>query len=136
MTIKSDLKQKQDNFDYDSTIVSWFKHSQNKLLTLSSLGFFWDFRNEKSDPKNESHIDEILQLFATEIDQLFVCRNGCYLEHSNYKEKFWIANKYYAWRLENTIERGNYHLTVRQISKLNKILMFVEARDNHLSSRI
>jgi len=133
MTIKSDLKYSRPDFDYDSNIVSWFKHSSTKLLTLSSLGVFWDFRNEKSDPKNEKHIDEILEIFTIEIEQLFVCRNGCYLEHKDYKEKFWVANKYYAWRLENTVERGNYHLTVRQISKLNKILMFVERRDGILS---
>lgn len=136
MTIKSDLKQLQPDFDYDSSFISWLKHSQTKLLTLSSLGIFWDFRNEKSDPKNEAFIDEMLKIFTDDIDNLFVCRNGCYLNHKYRDEKFWVANKYYAWKLENVAERGNYHLTVKQISKLNKILMFVEKRDDSISSLV
>ena len=134
MTIKSDLVKQVQDFNYDATVVSWFKHSKMKMLTIMSLGFFWDFRNEKSSKENEKFIDDILQLFVDDIDELFICKNGCYLEHRVYKEKFWIANKYYAWSLENTIERGNYNLSVRQISKLNKILTFIEKRDNVRSS--
>ncbi len=138
MTIKSNLnKIKQDNsLNYDSTFVSWWKYSQDKTIAFISLGAFWDFRNVKSDPDNEKFVSEVLNWFAKDIDKLFVGRGGHYLEHQDFKEKFWVANKYYAWRLEAVDNYSNLNLTIRQISKLDKILRKVEERDNTNSSPI
>lgn len=132
MTIKSDATNKQlrdKSLDYDYTFISWWKHSQDKSIAFVSLGAFWDFRNEKSDKKNEKYIGTILDYFTDNMDGVAICSTGHYLEHVDIKEKFWIANRYYASRMEIPGNRSNLNLTVRQISKLAKMVKFLEKED-------
>lgn len=132
MTIKSDkikVKKPKNELDYDNTFASWWKYSQDKGMAFASLGAFWDFRNEKSHPVYEKDVANVLELYANEIDKVSLDRGGHYLVHRDYHEKFWVANKYYAWRMENGKIHRQMNLTIRQISKLDKILRKVEKRD-------
>ncbi len=129
MTIKSDLKETNDM----GSVRAWFKYSHCKNLTFMSLGAFWDFRNDKPEKSYENYVDKVINTFIDNLDNLKSDEH--YLWCENIEGKFWVANKYYGWKLEYP-HTAHMVLTFKQIAKVDNMLKFVEARDNHLSSRI
>ena len=127
MIIKSDEKI-MDPLKRDWFLLNLWKYSQNKLLTVMSLGFYWDFRNEKPDKTMAYIVDETIELFLDNINEVHISSGEYYLEYMD--NAFWIANKYYAWRLEKyNGDHVSIGLSIKQISRLNNILVFVEERD-------
>ena len=127
MVIKSDEKI-MDPLKRDWFLLNLWKYSQMKVLTVMSLGIWWDFRNEKPDKTKEHIVDEALELFLDNINDVSVSDCEYYLKYGD--NAFWIANKYYAWRLEKyNGEHVSIGLSIKQISRLNNILVFVEERD-------
>ncbi len=134
MTIKSDSKSIiPGDIIHDNNLLAWMKYSNSKTLALISLGIWWDFRLYRSENNYESKVNQYLGYFIDDIAEVFVDPNGHYLCHKKYTAKFWVANKYYAWRLECKSTKAMY-LTVKQISILDKILKRVEERDDSQSS--
>jgi len=129
MTIVSDIDytDKETLFSADSTLKSWWDHSHCKAMALTSIGFFWDFRLYTPNKIYKKIVDDELTYFVENINNVYITDGAHNLKCKNSDITFWIANKYYAWRSET---KGSKYLTITQISKLHKILQFVENRDN------
>jgi hypothetical protein len=123
MTIKSDLKGNNNEM---GSIRAWFKYSHCKQLAFMSLGAFWDFRNDKSNPEYEQYVDKVIQSFVDNLDNLVIDTHYLYCE--SMEGKFWIENKYYGWRLEHP-HTPSMVLTIKQIAKVDNMLRAVEARN-------
>lgn len=128
MTIKSDDSVSSSIFSAkDNSLLAWWKYSgtEHKILTAFSFGIGWDFRNSVKRPEKryKQKIDEKLKLFEDNIDDL---------ELDSYKlvfedDSFWIANKYYGWAF-NSSKYKEIGLTVRQIARLDNLIMRVEKK--------